>query len=272
MGDRDSDVLPGRRSVLEALRAGRPLRKILVDRAARHSGTIRAILQEARSRDLVVQVVDRHRLDALVPGRPHQGVVALVSAKALVSVEEILAVPRARGEPPFVLVLDGVESPMNLGAVLRTAEGAGVHGVIIPKHRAVGLTGAVAKTSAGAIEYVPVAQVTNVARTLDDLVGMGLWVVGADPGAEAVYHDVRLLPPLAIVLGGEARGLGRLVKEHCDVLVRLPMKGHISSLNIAVVAGVLLYEVQRQLGGAARQARLPGNEGGGSQVARRGES
>ncbi len=249
MKDRDLDVLPGRRAVLEALRARRPLRKLLVAKAARHGGIIRAILQEARSQNILVQFIDGHRLDALVPGRPHQGVVALVSAKPLVSVDEILALARRREEAPIVVVLDGVESPMNFGAVLRTAEGAGVHGVIIPKHRAVGLTGAVAKTSAGAIEYIPVAQVTNIVRTLEELKTGGLWIVGADPGARDVYYQVRLLPPLAVVLGGEERGLGRLVKEHCDLLVRLPMKGQISSLNVAVAAGVLLYEVQRQLAG-----------------------
>lgn len=248
MAETDAEVVPGRRAVLEALRAGRPLRKILLATGARHAGTIGAILQEARQREVLVQFVANARLDALVRGLPHQGVVALTSAKATVRLEEILTAARARREPPFILVLDGLQNPANLGAVLRTANGAGVHGVIIPKHRAVGLTSAVAKTSAGAIEYVPVAQVTNIARTLEELKQEGLWVVGADPSGAQVYDRARLVPPLALVLGGEERGLGRLVKEHCDVLVRLPMKGQISSLNLAVAAGVLLYEVVRQAG------------------------
>lgn len=246
MVESDAEVVPGRRAVLEALRAGRPLRKILLATGARPGGTIGAILQEARRRDVLVQFVAGPRLDALVHGIPHQGVVALTSAKATVSVDEILAGARARNEPPFLLVLDGLQSPANLGAVLRTANGAGVHGVIIPKHRAVGLTSAVAKTSAGAIEYVPVAQVTNIVRTLEALKQEGVWVVGADPSAREAYFRVRLAPPLAVVLGGEERGLGRLVKEACDVLVHLPMRGQISSLNVTVVAGVLLYEAQRQ--------------------------
>ncbi len=250
MVESDAEVVPGRRAVLEALRAGRPLRKILFATGTRPGGSIGAILQEARHRDVLVQYVAGARLDALVHGIPHQGVVALTSAKATVSVEEILATARARKESPFLLVLDELQSPANLGAVLRTANGAGVHGVIIPKHRAVGLTSAVAKTSAGAIEYVPVAQVTNIVRTLEVLKEEGIWVVGADPSATEAYFRVRLAPPVAVVLGGEERGLGRLVKEACDVLVQIPMKGQISSLNVTVVAGVLLYEAQRQQGTA----------------------
>ncbi len=241
----DGDAIPGRRAVLEALRAQRPLRKILIGRTA-HGATIRDILQEARQRDVVVQFVDAHRLDRLAHAAHHQGVVALASARPLVNLEDMLGAARARGQPPFVLVLDGVEDPANLGAIIRTAEGAGVHGVIIPKHRAAGLTPAVAKTAAGALEYLPVAQVTNLARTLDDLKEAGLWVVGADPAAEDVYYRARLLPPLALVMGGEGKGLGRLVREHCDILVRLPMRGRIASLNVAVAAAVLLYEVVRQ--------------------------
>lgn len=238
------DVIPGRRAVLEALRARRPLRKILISRGARPSG-VSELLEQARSRDVPVQFVDHRRLEELA-GERHQGVVALASAKALASVEEILAAARAKGEPPFVVVLDGVEDPANLGGILRTAEGAGAHGVIIPKHRAVGLTQAVAKTSAGAIEYLPVAQVTNIVRTLEDLKAAGLWVVGADPQAAEAYHQVALTPPVALVMGGEGKGLGRLVREHCDVLVRLPMQGKVSSLNVSVAAGVLLFEIVRQ--------------------------
>lgn len=239
------DVIPGRRAVLEALRAGRPLRKVLVGRGVRSGGALADILTQARQHRVVVQFVDPRRLDVLAPHR-HQGVVALASAKPLASVEDILASARGRNEAPLVLLLDGVEDPANLGAILRTAEGAGAHGVIIPKHRAVGLTPAVARTSAGAIEHLPVAQVTNLVRAIEELKAAGLWVAGADPSASDLYHAARLLPPLALVMGGEGRGLGRLVREHCDTLVRLPMQGKVASLNVAVAAGVLLYEVVRQ--------------------------
>src|SRR3989449_6604350 len=238
--------MPGGRAVLEALRARRPLRKIRTGRTHR-GGTTRDILEEARRQDIVVQFVDGRRLDSLTHAARHQGVGALTSARPLVSVEDVLAAARTRRQPPFILVLDGVEDPANLGAIIRTAEGAGVHGVIIPKHRAAGLTPAVAKTAAGALEYLPVAQVTNLVRALDELKAAGLWVAGADPAAVDVYHHVRLLPPLALVMGGEGKGLSRLVREHCDILVQLTMRGRIASLNVAVAAGVLLYEVVRQM-------------------------
>ncbi len=240
------DILPGRRAVLEALRAGRPLRKILLTRSA-HGGTIRAILQEAKQHDIFVQLVDERRLDHLAQDAHHQGVIALTSAKSLASVDEILASARHRNQAPFVLVVEGVEDPANLGALIRTADGAGVHGIIIPRHRAVGLTPTVARTSAGALEHLPVAQVTNISRALDALKDARLWVVGADPTASTVHYDARLLPPVALVLGGEGKGLSRLVRERCDVLVRLPMRGRLSSLNVSVAGGILLYEVVRQL-------------------------
>lgn len=240
----DEDAIPGRRAVIEALRAGRPIRKILLSRTA-HGPAIRDIIHEARGSGIVVQLVDPRRLDELARG-PHQGVIAFTAARPMAGVDDILAKARAKGEPPFVLVLDGVEDPANLGALIRTAEGAGVHGVIIPKHRAAGLTPAVARTSAGAVEHVPVAVVTNLVRTLEELKQAGLWVVGAAPDAKDAYHAVRLVPPLAVVMGGEERGLGRLVREHCDLLVRLPMRGKVASLNVSVAAGVLLFEINRQ--------------------------
>lgn len=252
-GPSGTELIPGRRAVLEVLRAGRPLRKILIGRHVRHAGTVQEILQEARRKDVVVQFVDANRLDAMAPTAHHQGIVAMVAAKAVVTVDEILTAARVRGEPPFVVVLDGVEDPANLGAIIRTAEGAGAHGVIIPKHRAAGLSPAVAKSSAGALEYLSVAQVTNLTRTLEDLKAAGLWVVGADPLAKDHHFQARLLPPLVIVMGSEGRGLSRLVREHCDFLVRLPMRGEIASLNVAVAAGVLLYEVVRQQEAAKRE-------------------
>jgi 23S rRNA (guanosine2251-2'-O)-methyltransferase len=238
------EALSGRRAVAEALRAGHPLRKILISRAA-HGETIREIIHEARQRGITVQFVEPQHL----PGRTDaRGVAALSAARSTVEVEDILAAAAGRGEPPFVLILDGVEDPANLGAVLRTAEGAGVHGVIIPRRRAAGLTQAVARASAGAVEHMPVAAVTNLVRTLEDMKRAGLWVVGADMTAPQLYHEVHLLPPLAVVMGGEGQGLSRLVRERCDLLVRLPMRGKVGSLNVSVAAGIILYDIVRQMG------------------------
>lgn len=239
--------MAGRRAVVEALRAGRPLRKVLVSRGA-HGETVREIMHEARRRGITVQLVD--------PGHLHgsaeaHGVIGLAAARPTVEVEEILAGAAARGEPPFVLALDGVEDPANLGALIRTAEGAGVHGVIIPRHRAVGLTSVVARASAGAVEHMPVAVVTNLVRVLEDLKRAGVWIVGTDMGAAQLYHEAHLLPPLAVVMGGEGRGLSRLVREHCDLLVRLPMRGRIASLNVSVAAGILLYDIVRHIAGTS---------------------
>lgn len=238
-------VIPGRRAVVEALHAGRPIRKILLARTA-HGPTVRDIVQQAKGRGVVVQAVDPRRLEDLARGI-HQGVVALTAAAPAASIDDILAVARARDQAPLVLVLDGVLDPANLGALIRTADGAGVHGVIIPRHRAAGVTPAVVRASAGAVEHMPVAVVANIVRTLVALKAAGLWVVGTDPLARDLYHQVPLLPPLAVVMGGEDRGLGRLVREHCDLVVRLPMRGKLASLNVSVAAGVLLYEVGRQM-------------------------
>jgi len=247
----DDDVLAGRRAVIEALRAGRPLRKVMVARTA-HGPTVREIIHEARRLGVAVQFVDPRHLRG---GAESQGVVALASARPTVQVDGILAAAAARGEPPFVLVLDGVEDPANLGALIRTADGAGVHGVIIPRHRAVGLTPAVARASAGAVEHVPVAVVANLVQTLEDLKRAGLWIVGSDMQARQPYYEASLMPPLAMVVGGEGRGLGRLVREHCDLVVSLPMRGRTESLNVSVAAGVLLYEVVRQIAGTGAGGR-----------------
>ena len=241
------DVLAGRRAVLEALRAGRSLRKVLVSRGA-HGDTVREIKYEARRRGITVQFVEPRHLHG---GSEAQGVLGLAAVRPMVEVDDILAAAARRGEPPFILVLDSVEDPANLGALIRTADGAGVHGVIIPRHRAAGLTSAVARASAGAVEHVSVAVVTNLVRALEDLKRSGLWVVGTGMGAAQLYHEARLLPPLALVMGGEGRGLSRLVSEHCDLLVRLPMRGHIESLNVSVAAGILLYDIVRQIAGTS---------------------
>ena len=240
-----SDQIEGRNPVLEALRAGREINKLLVAKGAQE-GSIRQILSLAHGSGIIVQTVDRARLDTLAQGRAHQGVIALVAAQRYASVDDILAAARARDEDPLVLVLDGIEDPQNLGSLIRSADGAGAHGVIIPERRAAALTETVAKVSAGAVAHVPVARVTNVVRTLEELKQAGLWVVGTHQEARELYYQAHLTGPLAMVVGGEGKGIGRLVAEHCDFMVRLPMFGQVNSLNAGVAGAILLYEVRRQ--------------------------
>jgi 23S rRNA (guanosine2251-2'-O)-methyltransferase len=237
--------IEGRNPVLEALRAGRSINKLLVAKGSRE-GSIREVLALAREKGVLVQEVERARLDTLASGRAHQGVIALVAAHRYYEVDEILARAKEKGEDPLILILDGIEDPQNLGSLLRTADAAGVHGVIIPERRAVGLTETVAKVSAGAMEYVPVARVTNIARTIEELKEAGLWVVGTHQAGKELYHQARLTGPLAVVIGSEGKGIGRLVAEKCDFMVRLPMLGHVTSLNAAVAGAILIYEVRRQ--------------------------
>ncbi|HHW43735.1 23S rRNA (guanosine(2251)-2'-O)-methyltransferase RlmB [Desulfofundulus thermobenzoicus] len=239
------NAIAGRHAVKEALLAGRAVNKILVARGATN---LQEIIHLARERRIPVQQVERVYLDRLVPQVPHQGVAALAAPREYLSVEEILAL--AAGEDPFLILLDEITDPHNLGAILRTADAAGVHGVIIPRRRAAALTPAVVKASAGAVEHVPVARVANLARTIARLQERGLWVVGADPAAPQIYWDARLDGPIALVIGGEDRGLGRLVREKCDFLVSLPMAGRVGSLNASVAAALLAYEVVRQRGRA----------------------
>lgn len=240
-----SGQIEGRIPVLEALRAGRELNKLLVAKGARE-GSIREVLAVAREAGVIIQEVDRSRLDQLAPGRNHQGVIAMVAAHTYAEVDDIFAKAAERGEDPLILVLDGIEDPQNLGSLLRTADAAGAHGVIIPERRAAGLTETVAKVSAGAVEYVPVARVTNIVRTLEELKERGLWVVGTHQDARELYHQARLTGPLAVVIGSEGKGMGRLVSEKCDFTVRLPMVGHVSSLNAAVAGAILIYEIRKQ--------------------------
>lgn len=209
------------------------------------AGPLGEIFAMARERRIPVQKVDRQRLGKFVPETSHQGVVALAASKEYVDVEDILAGINPE-EAPFLIILDQIHDPRNLGAILRTADCSGVHGVVIPRRRSVPLTPAVSKASAGAIEYVPVARVTNIVQTVEFLKEKGLWIVGADADGEEIYWDARLDCPLALVIGGEDKGLGRLVKERCDVLVRLPMSGLVNSLNASVAAALLAYEVVRQ--------------------------
>lgn len=239
-----TEWLYGRHPVLEALRAGRPINKILLAEGA-SPRLMASLLAAARARGVPVQQVPRRKLDELVPAAVHQGVAAAVAARAYAEVADLLAQARARGEMPFLIVLDGIEDPHNLGAILRTADAVGAHGVIIPKRRSAQLTPAAVKASAGAAEHVPVARVANIARTLGELKAEGLWVIGTDARADQDYRTADYAVPLALVVGSEGRGMSRLVRETCDVLVRLPMVGRITSLNAAVAAALLMYEVFR---------------------------
>lgn len=239
------EFIAGRNSVLEALKGGRTINKILVAKGERH-GSLREIIGLARSVGLVVQEVEQAKLDGIAEGVRHQGVVAMVAPVAYAEVEDILARARSLGEPPFIVLLDELEDPHNLGAILRTADATGVHGVLIPKRRSCPLSATVAKTSAGAVEYVPVARVGNVAQTIQRLKKEGLWVVGADADGEKKYYEADLRGPMLLVIGSEGQGMSRLTKEGCDFLIRIPMRGAISSLNASVACSLLLYEVMRQ--------------------------
>lgn len=239
------DVIAGRNSVGEALKSGRPLNKLLIAKGERQ-GSLRELAGIAKDKGILIQEVEPQRLAQLAPGQRHQGVVAMASPVEYAEVEDILAAAEAKGEAPLLVVLDELEDPHNLGAVLRSVDAAGAHGVIIPKRRSCPLSTTVAKTSAGAVEYVPVARVSNLAQTLDKLKKAGIWVAGCDMDGTENYFEASLKGPLALVIGGEGRGLGRLVKEHCDFLVRIPMQGHVNSLNASVACSLVLYEAVRQ--------------------------
>jgi 23S rRNA (guanosine2251-2'-O)-methyltransferase len=237
--------IEGRHPVMEALRAGRPLRKLVVARGSA-AGPLRHLAGEARRRGIPVQVVDAAVLIRLAHTRAPQGVIAYAAAHQVVDLNDVLNGARARGAP-FLLLLDGVEDPGNLGAIVRSADAAGVHGIVLPQRRAVGLTPTVASASAGSIEHVPVAQVPNLSAAIERLKAEGVWVVGADVGAAQAMYDVSLRPPIAIVAGSEGRGLSRLVRERCDLLVRIPMHGETASLNVSVATALVLFEVRRQM-------------------------
>ena len=239
-----SEQIEGRNAVLEAFRSGKCVDKLFILDGCQ-DGPVRTIAREARKTDTIINYVSKERLDQLSETRAHQGVIAQVAAYEYSTVEEILARAEEKGEPPFLILLDNVEDPHNLGAIIRTANLAGAHGVIIPKRRAVGLTSTVAKTSAGAINYTPVAKVTNIVRTIEERKEKGLWFVCADMGGETMY-DLDLTGPMGLVIGNEGEGVSRLVREACDFTASIPMKGDIDSLNASVAAGVLAYEIVRQ--------------------------
>ena len=239
-----SEQIEGRNAVLEAFRSGKCVDKLFILDGCQ-DGPVRTIAREARKKDTIINYVSKERLDQLSETRAHQGVIAQVAAYEYSTVEDILAKAEEKGEPPFLILLDNVEDPHNLGAIIRTATLAGAHGVIIPKRRAVGLTSTVAKTSAGAINYTPVAKVTNLVRTMEELKEKGIWFVCADMGGESMYR-MNLTGPIGLVIGNEGEGVSRLVKEACDFTASIPMKGDIDSLNASVAAGVLAYEIVRQ--------------------------
>ena len=250
MGDRfadneeDSLVIYGRNAVLEAFRSGKTIDRLYVQEGVA-DGTLQSILRTAKKTDAVINFVSKDRLNKYAEGDKHQGVVAMAAAYNYADVEDILNAAKGKDEPPFIIVLDDIEDPHNLGAIIRTANQAGAHGVIIPKRHAVGLTATVARTSAGAINYTPVAKVTNISRTIEELKEKGIWFACADMSGELMYN-CNLTGAIGLVIGSEGNGVSRLVKEKCDFVVKIPMFGQIDSLNASVAAGVLSYEIVRQ--------------------------
>ena len=237
-------TIEGRNAVIEAFRAGKTIDKVFVLDGCK-DGPIQTVLREAKKTDAIIQYVTAERLNQLSETGKHQGVIAYAAAYEYAEVEDILNLAREKGEDPFIIILDGIEDPHNLGAIIRTANQAGAHGVIIPKRRAVGLTATVAKTSAGALNYTPVAKVTNISATIEELKEKGIWFVCADMDGELMYKQ-NLTGPIGLVIGNEGNGVSRLVREHCDFITKIPMKGDIDSLNASVAAGVLMYEIVRQ--------------------------
>jgi 23S rRNA (guanosine2251-2'-O)-methyltransferase len=240
------DKIFGINPVLEALRSGRPVQRLLVADQRKTDRDVKEILRLAKNSGVELRMASRDALNREAPQAVHQGVIAIASAREYAEFDDILKIPAQREQAPLFLILDGVEDPRNLGAILRSAEAAGVHGVIIPERRAAGLTDTVAKAAAGALEYVTVAKVVNIVNTIEALKKAGVWIVGAEAGGDTVYWDADFIRPTALVLGGEDKGVRRLVREHCDYLVSLPLMGKISSLNVSVAAGAILFEVLRQ--------------------------
>lgn len=242
--NKNESMIEGRNAVLEAFRSGKPIDKLYVLDGCQ-DGPIRTIVREAKKHDTILNFVAKERLDQLSETKRHQGVIALAAAYEYSEIEDMFELAEKKGEDPFLILLDNIEDPHNLGAIIRTANLAGAHGVIIPKRRAVGLTATVAKTSAGALNYTPVAKVTNLAKTMDELKEKGIWFVCADMDGDVMY-DMNLKGPIGLVIGNEGEGVSRLVREKCDFTASIPMKGDIDSLNASVAAGVLAYEIVRQ--------------------------
>ncbi|EPD49503.1 23S rRNA (guanosine(2251)-2'-O)-methyltransferase RlmB [Paenisporosarcina sp. FSL H8-0542] len=244
MTELDNEIVSGKNPVLEALRSGRDMNKVWVAEGVKKAG-IAELLQLAKEAGIIVQFVPKNKVDQLTDGANHQGVAASVAAYRYAEIDELFERAASRNEDPFFLILDELEDPHNLGSILRTADATGVHGVIIPKRRAVGLTAVVAKTSTGAIEHVPVARVGNLAQTVEDLKKRGVWIAGTDAKGSADYRRMDAKLPLAIIIGSEGKGMSRLLKEKCDFLYNMPMVGRVTSLNASVAAAILMYEVLR---------------------------
>lgn len=240
----EESVCEGRNPVIEAFRSGRSVDRVFILDGC-SDGPVKTIIKEARQAGAIVNYVKKERLDAMSESGRHQGVIAYVAAYNYADVQEILDAAAEKNEPPFIIFLDSIEDPHNLGAIIRTANLAGAHGVIIPKHNASGLTATVAKASAGALNYTPVAKVTNISKTIKELKGKGMWFVCADADGDQMY-SLNLTGPIGLVIGNEGKGVSRLVKENCDFTASIPMKGDIDSLNASVATGVLAYEIVRQ--------------------------
>lgn len=244
--DKDNDyIIEGRNPVLEVLDSGRDINKILIANG-NTEGSIKKIVAKAKSQGVIVSYVDRNKINGLSTSDNHQGVLAFVAAYDYKDLDELLNEIDSKEEDAFLIILDEILDPHNLGSIMRTADAVGAHGIIIPKRRAVGLTPVVAKTSAGAIEYVPVCRVTNISRTIDELKQKNIWVAGADMDGEQTHYNSNFKGKIAIVMGSEGKGMSRLVKEKCDFLVNIPMEGKISSLNASVAASIIMYEVYKQ--------------------------
>lgn len=241
-----ADIIEGRNPVIETLKSGRPINRIVLARDIGRHGAIAEILHLSQARGIPVQYVTRRVIDESSTTSAHQGVIAYTAVKEYVALENLLIISKERSEPPLYCILDGIEDPQNLGAILRTAEASGIHGVIIRSRRAVGLTAAVAKASAGAVEYVPVARVSNISQAVETLKRSGVWVVGIDPTGKIDYSQVDFRLATAIVIGGEGRGLSELVKKRCDSVASIPMRGKITSLNASIAAALVMYEAFKQ--------------------------
>lgn len=241
-----TDILEGRNPVIEALKAGRPINKILLDRNIQRHGTVAEILHLSRAKGIPVEYVEKDIIDEHSSTRASQGIIAYTAAKEYVNLDDLLAISKGKNEPPLYCILDGIEDPQNLGAILRTAEATGVHGVIVRSRRAVGLTPAVAKASAGAVEYLPVARIANISQAIATLQKNNIWVIGIDMAGELDYSKMNFKLPTAIVIGSEGKGLSALVRKRCDALAFIPMQGKLTSLNASVAAAVVMYEAFRQ--------------------------
>lgn len=239
------DKLAGVNSIMEALKGGRKIHKIYIQEG-REGKRIEELTRLATNRGIFIQYVEKTRLDKMYTQTNHQGIVASVETYQYSDIGEVLEFASLRGEDPFILILDGIEDPQNFGSIIRTAECAGVHGIVIPRHNSVEVTETVAKTSTGAIEYMKIVQETNLINTIKDLKKQGLWVVGADMAGESNYYSTSIPSPTALVIGAEGRGMRKLVKENCDIIVKIPMLGQIESLNASIAAALLIYEVVRQ--------------------------